>query len=373
LFDRKTGEQGANPVLRFFICPPGSGYSRRGVFMSDAHANKWTLGRNIGLDEIQTGGRFRFDGRVLIPLVSLLFLLALHRILPIAGTYKPKVLQTFTWFICILLSGFAAAIIVSLWHQDFRRQLVYKARFLGVAFQVLNFYNLITLKLDLIPSLYFPSPERIINVFFVDGLFIVQCLVYSMRLLVTGFLSGAFLGVLTGTLIGWSPRWNYWVMPAIRIVGPIPSTAWIPIALVVFPQAVYAALFLIALGVWFPTTILTASGIMNVRKSYFEVSSTLGASTLRNVFSIALPGAMPSIFAGLFNGTSSSFLTLMAAEMIGTKFGIGWYINWQRETLAYSQVYAALIVIAITFSLLINLQFKLQNKVLAWQKGTIRW
>jgi NitT/TauT family transport system permease protein len=112
---------------------------------------------------------------------------------------------------------------------------------------------------------------------------------------------------------------------------------------------------------------------MNVQKSYFEVSSTLGASTLRNVLSIALPGAAPNVFAGLFNGTSACFLTLMAAEMIGCKFGIGWYINWQRETLAYPNVYAALIVIAVTFSFLISIQFKIRNRVLSWQKGTIRW
>ncbi|MDR3161726.1 MAG: ABC transporter permease subunit, partial [Spirochaetaceae bacterium] len=249
----------------------------------------------------------------------------------------------------------------------------YKSWFLGAAFLVLNLYNIITLKFDLIPSLYFPAPERIVSVFITDWLFILQCLVYSLRLLLGGFFLGALAGVITGTLIGWSPRWNYWVMPCIRIVGPIPSTAWIPVALVVFTKAQSAALFLIALGVWFPTTILTSSGIMNVRKSYFEVSSTLGAGSLRNILSIALPGAAPNIFAGLFNGTSSSFLTLMAAEMIGCKFGIGWYINWQRETMAYSQVYAALIVIALTFSLLINLQFRIRNRVLAWQKGTIRW
>ncbi|MDR2485867.1 MAG: ABC transporter permease subunit, partial [Treponema sp.] len=206
-----------------------------------------------------------------------------------------------------------------------------------------------------------------------DWFFLLRCLVYSLRLLLGGFFIGAFLGVLTGTLIGWSRRWNYWIMPFIRIIGPIPSTAWIPIALVIFLKPTDASLFLIALGVWFPTAVLTCSGIMNVRKSYFEVSSTLGASTLRNVLSIALPAAAPSIFAGVFNGTSACFLTLMAAEMIGCKFGIGWYINWQRETLAYPNVYAALIVIAVTFSYLIGIQLKIRNRILTWQKGTIRW
>jgi NitT/TauT family transport system permease protein len=251
--------------------------------------------------------------------------------------------------------------------------LSFKAVFHACGFLALGIYDLITLKFELIPNIYFPAPERILGVFVEDGFFLLRCLGYSLRLLLSGFVLGALTGVFTGTLIGWSRLFNYWVMPFIRIVGPIPSTAWIPVALVIFFRPASAGIFLIALGVWFPTTVLTSSGIMNVRKSYFEVSSTLGASDLRMILTVALPAAAPSVFTGLFNGTSACFLTLMAAEMIGCKFGIGWYINWQRETLAYSQVYAALIVIAVTFSLLINLQFKIRNRVLSWQKGTIRW
>ncbi|MDR1955605.1 MAG: ABC transporter permease subunit [Treponema sp.] len=314
-----------------------------------------------------------FDWRVLIPLLSLGIVLALHLALPADPGYRVKTLPYFSRFIMLLLGVFAVLGGLSVFYGRYRERLVYKTWFLGAAFLLLGVYDLITIKFNLIPSLYFPAPERIVEVFLKDWFFLLRCLVYSLRLLLGGFFLGALVGVLTGTLIGWSQRWNYWIMPVIRIIGPIPSTAWIPIALVVFTRATDASLFLIALGVWFPTTILTSSGILNVRKSYFEVSSTLGASTLRNIFSIALPGAAPNVFAGLFNGTSASFLTLMAAEMIGCKFGIGWYINWQRETLAYPNVYAALIVIAVTFSFLISLQFKIRNRVLGWQKGTIRW
>ena len=314
-----------------------------------------------------------FHPLTLIPPAALALTLALHRLLPAHREYRPKVLPYFTPFLLILTGGFALLILMSPFNARLRKRLAFKSLFLGAAFLVLGAYNLITLKFNLLPSLYFPAPERIIGVFIKDWLFLLQCLAYSLRLLLGGFFLGALAGVLTGTLIGWSRRWHYWIMPFIRIAGPIPPTAWIPIALVIFLKPASASLFLIALGVWFPTTVLTASGIMNVEKRYFEVSSTLGAGTLRNIFSIALPGAAPNVFAGLFNGTSACFLTLMAAEMIGCKFGIGWYINWQRETLAYPNVYAALIVIALTFSLLISLQFKLRNRALAWQKGTIRW
>jgi NitT/TauT family transport system permease protein len=314
-----------------------------------------------------------FDWRVALPPVAIGLVLALHLILPVHEGYRLKSLTFFADFLKILLVIYGIAAIASVFSRKVREKLCFKAAFHACAFVALGVYDLITLKFELIPNIYFPAPERILGVFVEDWFFLLRCLVYSLRLLLSGFVLGALAGVFTGTVIGWSRRFNYWIMPLIRIVGPIPSTAWIPVALVIFFKPASASIFLIALGVWFPTTVLTSSGIMNVRKSYFEVSSTLGASDLRMILTIALPAAAPSVFTGIFNGTSACFLTLMAAEMIGCKFGIGWYINWQRETLSYANVYAGLIIIALTFSFLIGLQFKIRNKALAWQKGTIRW
>jgi NitT/TauT family transport system permease protein len=314
-----------------------------------------------------------FDKRTVLPLVSLGIVVALHKAVPVSADYMLDDLPYYTWLLYALAGIFAVWAAAGVFAKKARESLGFKAAFVSAAFLLLEVYELLTIKFTMIPVLYFPAPEKIMEAFVVDGIFILRCLVYSLRLLIGGFLLGALAGVFTGTLIGWNKRAHYWIMPLIRVVGPIPSTAWIPVALIVFTQATDASIFLIALGVWFPTTILTSSGIMNIPKSYFEVSSTLGSSVIRNIFSIALPGAAPSIFTGLFNGTSASFLTLMAAEMIGCKFGIGWYINWQRETLAYANVYAALIVIAVTFSLLIGAQFRIRDRALSWQKGTIRW
>ncbi|MDX9872954.1 MAG: ABC transporter permease subunit [Clostridia bacterium] len=110
----------------------------------------------------------------------------------------------------------------------------------------------------------------------------------------TGYFIGAAAGLTTGILVGWSKRWSYWVNPLIKMIGPIPPTAWVPIALVSFPTTFSASVFLIALAVWFPTAVLTSSGISNVQNSFFEVSSTLGAKTLDKIFKVALPAAMPS-------------------------------------------------------------------------------
>lgn len=140
-----------------------------------------------------------------------------------------------------------------------------------------------------------------------------------------------------------------------------------------FPSARSASAFLIGLAVWFPTVVMTSSGISNVQNSYFEVASTLGADRFWRVFRVGVPAAMPHIFLGLFNGLCASFITLMTAEMIGAKYGIGWYVNWQKEMMAYANVYAGLIVIAVLFYVVITLLFRFRDHILVWQKGVIKW
>lgn len=241
----------------------------------------------------------------------------------------------------------------------------------GILF--LNLLNIVTKKLALLPVIFFPSLDKILSVIIEDSGFLALCLASSGKLLFTGFILGAVAGIVTGIAVGFSKGAAYWVNPLIRILGPIPSTAWIPVVLISFPTSYSASSFLIGLAVWFPTAVMTSSGILNVQNAYFEVSSTLGAGKYYQIFKVGIPAAMPHMFIGLFNGTCASFITLMTAEMLGVKNGIGWYINWQKDMMAYANVYAGLIIIAVTFSVLITLLFKVRDYVLVWQKGVIKW
>ncbi|KPU46182.1 bicarbonate transport system permease protein CmpB [Oxobacter pfennigii] len=314
-----------------------------------------------------------FNIKTLLPTFSALLALLVHLLMPNSPRYTQKPLPYFTIALIITIGITLGLALLSLFNEKVREKYAYKSWFITTVIALLNILNFVTLKLMLLPAIYFPNPDRILKVFMEEWQFILKCLAYSGRLLGLGYILGATIGITTGILVGWSKGWSYWVNPLIKILGPIPSTAWVPIALVSFANSFQASVFLIALAVWFPTTVLTSSGISNVKNAYFEVSSTLGASTLQKIFKIALPDAMPSIFIGIFNGTCSSFITLMTAEMLGVKFGIGWYINWQREMLSYANVYAGLMVIAFTFSFIITLMFKVRDRVLGWQKGVIKW
>jgi NitT/TauT family transport system permease protein len=155
-------------------------------------------------------------------------------------------------------------------------------------------------------------------------------------------------------------------------MGVIPVTAWIPIMMFIFPSSFYAQIFLIVLCVWFPVAYMASNGIVNIEKSYFEAARTLGANERFLIFKIAIPGAMPSIFTGIYTATGISFATLVVSEIIGAKAGLGWYINWAKSWSNYAKVYASIIVMAVVFSIVMAIIFKIRDRVLIWQKGLLK-
>jgi NitT/TauT family transport system permease protein len=191
-------------------------------------------------------------------------------------------------------------------------------------------------------------------------------------LLAIGFSLGLVVGFLTGVAMGWWPRANYWLHPIVRTIGPIPATAWLPLAFVVLPTSFTASIFILALATWFPVTFLTWSGVRAVNRSYYDVARTLGASEWFLIWQVAVPAALPSIFVGMFMGLGTSFVTLLAAEMLGVKAGLGWYVTWAQGWAAYPKVYAALAIMALLFSGLISILFRVRNRVLRWERGSIR-
>ncbi len=233
-------------------------------------------------------------------------------------------------------------------------------------------YDYNTLKTGRLMMPYFPWPDRILNAIIEDRMLLLDCISNSLILLFAGFFSGAIAGLLTGVLTGWYKKVNYWVAPLLKIIGPIPSTTWLPIILIVASSLFKGSVFIIALGVWYPVTMTTFAGVSNVKKSFFEVAKTLGAKEPRLIFKVAIPAALPNIFQGLTQGMSVACTTLIVAEMMGVESGLGWYINWQRGWAEFAKMYSAVIIICLTFTA-VNLVFGfIKRRALRWQEGVIR-
>jgi NitT/TauT family transport system permease protein len=244
---------------------------------------------------------------------------------------------------------------------------------IAAAVVLLTLWELITSGFRWLPLPYFPSPAGVLQSLINDRGVLFDSTWHSLILLLGGYAVGVATALLTGVCIGWFAHARYWGMPVLKVVGPIPATAWIPLAMVLSPSTTMSAVGLIALSVWFPVTMLTVSGISNTRASYLDVARTLGAGRGYLILRVAIPAAMPSIFIGLFMGLGTSFLTLVVAETVGVKSGLGWYLSWAQGWAEYGKVFAALIIMAAFFSTIMTVLFKVRDRVLVWQKGVIKW
>ncbi|MCC3704475.1 ABC transporter permease subunit [Rouxiella badensis] len=247
------------------------------------------------------------------------------------------------------------------------------ARWLVALAVLIAIWETVTAKLALLPAPFFAPPRALVEAYATDWYRLGDSVLNSLRLLALGFIFGSISGFVTGVAIGWSRGLGYWVHPILRFLGPVPSTALLPLSLYFFPSSFSAAIFLIALATWFPVTVLTWSGVSSVDSRYYDVARTLGASNVFLILRVAVPASLPHVFVGLFMGLGASFSVLVAAEMMGVKSGLGWYLQWAQGWAAYANMYGALIVMALLFSSLITLLFAVRDRVLAWQQSAVKW
>lgn len=246
------------------------------------------------------------------------------------------------------------------------------AWFLGAGLWAV-FWVVTTAKTAIFAPPYLVAPQEILYQFWYSRGILFESLVNSLLLLAVGFTVGFIVGLVTGVVIGWFQSANYWVHPFLIFVGPVPALAWAPIVFVLFPSAYSGAVFMIALSVWFPITVLTRAGVLSVPRSYFDVAQTLGAKSWFLVLRISLPAALPSIFTGAFMALGASFVSLTVAENFGVNSGLGWFLNWKKGWGDFPGLYAGLLTLVVVCGILLTLLFKIRNYVLRWEKGLTRW
>lgn len=319
------------------------------------------------MEEIKDDKGKKLIIRKILPIIFGIFSILEYLYFP---NYDKEMIATpvYLYFLISLLAIYGIFFIFSFKNETLSENLAYKGPLFAFVFALLIIYDFLTLKFAILPLPYFAWLDMIINSMLADKKFLIESTLASLKLLFTGYFIGSIVGIITGIFAGYSKKIDYWVDPFLKLLGPIPTTTWIPVVMVLATSLFGGAVFIIALGVWFQTTLATMTGIKNVDKSYYEAAKTLGASENELVRKIALPSASPNIFQGLISAMSSACTSLIVAEMLGVESGLGWYITWKSSWADYSSMYGAIIILAFTFIIVNVILKKISNKALSWQK-----
>ena len=188
----------------------------------------------------------------------------------------------------------------------------------------------------------------------------------SMSRVYGGFLLAAALAIPLGLLIGRVALVRVMFEPTLQILRPVPVTAWLPLAMILFGIGPRSAFFLVFLGAFYPILVNTVFGVRSVDPRLFEAASMLGASSSAIFPKVVLPAALPSIFTGLRLGLGFAWVVIVVGEMTGVPTGLGAIIMEARQLSRTEIVIAGMVVIGIAGFLSDQLVQWLGRRLLRW-------
>ncbi len=159
------------------------------------------------------------------------------------------------------------------------------------------------------------------------------------------------------------------MQPLFRIVRPIPPIAWIPISIIWFGLGESAKIFLIALGAFNNVTLNAWAGARDVDKQLVGAAEMLGANRRQIFFTIVLPASVPQIFAGLQVAMSSSWATVLVAEMVRSSEGLGWMIVTGMANNDMVQILSGIVAIGVVGFVLANIMRKMETVLCRWNRS----
>lgn len=184
-----------------------------------------------------------------------------------------------------------------------------------------------------------PTPQAVFMALFKLklGVIFVEILRSFLRVM-AGFLLGLLIGFPIGVVIGYSRIANCLLFPAVELVRPIPPIAWIPLSVLFFINIESQIVFLTFYGAFFPIVYNTMGGISEVDIRLPRAAMSFGMTRTKMLWKVVLPAAMPQIFTGLKVAMGITWLMVVAAEMIASKGGLGYWVWYHHTVMEYPMV-----------------------------------
>ena len=222
-------------------------------------------------------------------------------------------------------------------------------------------------------SVIFPAPWDCLiaaQVAVADGTLLKNTLASLARVGV-GYSLAAFLGVVLGALSGILGTYGLGFRDVLELLRPIPPIAWVPIAILWFGLGDKSAWFVVFLGAFFPIFIQVAHAFANCPDEHIEVARAYDASPWDTFIWVRVPAAAPDIAQGLRVGLGLAWTSVIAAELVGVKNGLGDRIQQLRYVTDYEGMLVCMIVIGLLGWSMTTLANVLQQWMVPWQKSSV--
>jgi ABC-type nitrate/sulfonate/bicarbonate transport system permease component len=169
----------------------------------------------------------------------------------------------------------------------------------------------------------------------------------SLYRVAAGFLLGTAAGVAVGLGAGLLPGVRHFFDPLVSLLYSIPKVAFLPIFLLLLGLGHASKIAIIAFSVFFPVFIASRHAVLSINKLLIWSARNMGAPSPTVFLRVVVPAAAPQLFSGVRIGLAHAFVVLFAAELIGSKVGIGTLITQAEEWVRFDQMLAGIVCFAV--------------------------
>jgi NitT/TauT family transport system permease protein len=223
-------------------------------------------------------------------------------------------------------------------------------------------------RLGIVDQVYLPTFSETMKTLvhlLISGKIFTDIGVSCLRAL-TGFVLAALVAIPLGFLMGWYNRFERYTDLFIQTLRNTSTFALFPIFLLLFGLGETSKIAIIFYASSWHMLINTINGVKNVDPIYIKAAKSMGVTDRELFRKVILPASIPSIVAGARLGVKIAFMVVVAAEMIGAKSGLGFFIQSSQYNFMIPQMYAGVVMLSLLGVAI--------NYILVWfEKKTTSW
>lgn len=196
---------------------------------------------------------------------------------------------------------------------------------------------------------FFPAPTEILvrtAELLRDGT-LLAATATTLRRMAVGFVLAAVPAVLLGVAMGVSRTVRLLLAPLVASLYPVPKIALVPMVVILLGLGEASKYAVVVISVFFLVAINTVAGVLNLDERYFDIARNNGARGWDLVWTVALPGALPSILTGINLGLGFALTVIVGTELLLPQGGLGALIWQSYQIYDIPTIFAGLIVVAL--------------------------
>lgn len=188
----------------------------------------------------------------------------------------------------------------------------------------------------------------------------------SLYLMLTGYTIGVVGAIGLGLLMANVRLARVAFEPMVELLRPIPVPAIVPPLILLLGVDDALKIFIVTFSAFFPVLVNTIGGVRAVDPVAINVARTLRVGRLRTIARVVVPASLPYILAGMRISLALALIVTVVAEMIAGSAGIGYYLMTMQYAMRADDMYAAIVLLAVTGYALNRGFLAIEHRLLHW-------